>query len=94
MVIVGIVGYRETPVGLKAIGTVWAHHTSVEFRRRYYKNWKQSAQLAFTRQKQFAHTKEGKLAEARTLKAFAKHATVIRVIAHTQLRSCATTAWA
>ncbi|KAG5468332.1 hypothetical protein LSCM1_02312 [Leishmania martiniquensis] len=86
MVIVGIVGYRQTPVGLKTIGTVWAHHTSVEFRRRYYKNWKQSAQLAFTRQKQFANTKEGKVAEARTLNAFAKKASVIRVIAHTQLR--------
>lgn len=86
MVIVGIVGYRQTPVGLKTIGTVWAHHTSVEFRRRYYKNWKQSAQLAFTRHKQFVNTKEGKLAEARLLKAFAKKASVIRVIAHTQLR--------
>ncbi|TPP43836.1 Ribosomal protein L3 family protein [Leishmania donovani] len=86
MVIVGIVGYRQTPVGLKTIGTVWAHHTSVEFRRRYYKNWKQSAQLAFSRQKQFANTKEGKVAEARTLNAFAKKASVIRVIAHTQLR--------
>lgn len=86
MVIVGIVGYRQTPVGLKTIGTVWAHHTSVEFRRRYYKNWKQSAQLAFSRQKQFANTKEGRVAEARTLNAFAKKASVIRVIAHTQLR--------
>ncbi|CAJ1034371.1 Ribosomal protein L3, putative, partial [Leishmania shawi] len=86
MVVVGIVGYRQTPVGLKTMGTVWAHHTSVEFRRRYYKNWKQSAQLAFSRQKQFANTKEGKIAEARMLHAFAKKASVIRVIAHTQLR--------
>ncbi|RNC33745.1 putative ribosomal protein L13, partial [Trypanosoma cruzi] len=28
MVVVGIVGYRQTPVGHKTIGTVWAHHTS------------------------------------------------------------------
>lgn len=86
MVIVGIVGYRETPVGMKTIGTVWARHTSTEFRRRFYKNWKQSAQLAFSRQKQFAGTKEGRVAEQRTYNAFAKKATVIRVIAHTQLR--------
>lgn len=86
MVIVGIVGYRSTPVGMKTIGTVWARHTSVEFRRRYYKNWKQSAQLAFTRQKQFAGTKEGKLHELNTYRAFEKKAEVIRVIGHTQLR--------
>jgi len=86
MVVVGIVGYRQTPVGHKCIGTVWAHHTSSEFRRRYYKNWKQSAQLAFTRRKQFARTKDGKTAEARTFGAFAKKADTIRVVAHTQLR--------
>lgn len=86
MVVVGIVGYRQTPVGHKTIGTVWAHHTSVEFRRRFYKNWKQSAQLAFTKRKQFARTREGRLAEERTLKAFAKKADIIRVVAHTQLR--------
>ncbi|RNF08231.1 putative ribosomal protein L3 [Trypanosoma rangeli] len=86
MVVVGIVGYRQTPVGHKTIGTVWAHHTSVEFRRRFYKNWKQSAQLAFTKRKQFARTTEGRLEEARTLKAFAKKADTIRVVAHTQLR--------
>ncbi|RNC33746.1 putative ribosomal protein L13, partial [Trypanosoma cruzi] len=53
---------------------------------RFYKNWKQSAQLAFTKRKQFARTTEGRLAEARTLKAFAKKADIIRVVAHTQLR--------
>src|SRR4051812_25873851 len=31
MVVVGIVGYKETPVGRKAIGTVWAHHVSTSF---------------------------------------------------------------
>lgn len=86
MAVVGIVGYRQTPVGHKCIGTVWAHHTSQEFRRRYYKNWKQSAQLAFTKLKQTARTKAGKLAEQRTLAAFAKKADTIRVVAHTQLR--------
>lgn len=86
MAIVGIVGYRQTPVGRKCIGTVWAHHTSQEFRRRYYKNWKQSAQLAFTKLKATARTKAGKANEQRTLSAFAKKADTIRVIAHTQLR--------
>jgi len=86
MVVVGIVGYRETPKGLRTIGTVWAHHTSSEFRRRFYKNWKKSSQKAFTRFKAFANSKPGKIATQRLLNRFQKTATVIRVIAHTQNR--------
>lgn len=86
MAVVGIVAYRETPIGLKSLGTVWAHHVSAEFKRRYYKNWKKSAQLAFTKLKKFARTPQGKLATQRTLNSFAKRASVVRVIAHTQLR--------
>lgn len=86
MVVVGIVGYRQTPVGHKCLGTVWAAHTSTEFRRRYYKNWKQSAQRAFAKLKTRLSTKEGKSAQQRTLNAFAKKADIIRVVAHTQLR--------
>jgi large subunit ribosomal protein L3e len=84
MVVVGIVGYKETPVGRKAIGTVWAHHVSTSFKRRFYKNWKQSAQKAFSALKNFQKTKQGGVATQRTLSRFAKKATVIRVIAHTQ----------
>jgi len=86
MVVVGVVGYKESPKGLKSLGTVWAQHVSTEFRRRFYKNWKQSAQLAFTKYKRFARSKEGVIARERTLRKFTKNATVIRVIAHTQLR--------
>lgn len=39
MVIVGVVGYIETPYGLKALSTVWAEHLSEDCRRRFYKNW-------------------------------------------------------
>ena len=39
MVIVGVVGYIETPHGLKALSTVWAEHLSEDCRRRFYKNW-------------------------------------------------------
>ena len=86
MVVVGIVAYKETPVGLKSLGTVWAHHVNSEFKRRYYKNWKQSAQKAFTQLKQFQKTKAGVIATKRTLSRFAKKAVVVRVIAHTQQR--------
>jgi len=86
MVVVGIVAYKETPTGRKSLGTVWAHHVSTEFRRRYYKNWKTSTQKAFTQLKAFQKTKQGVIATQRTLTRFAKKATVVRVIAHTQPR--------
>ena len=39
MIIVGIVGYIETPKGLRTLKTVWAEHLSDECKRRFYKNW-------------------------------------------------------
>lgn len=35
--VVGLVGYVETPTGLRALSTVWAHNLSEEFLRRLYK---------------------------------------------------------
>ena len=39
MVVVGVVGYIETPHGMRALKTVWAEHLSENCRRRFYKNW-------------------------------------------------------
>ncbi|GMF00971.1 unnamed protein product [Ambrosiozyma monospora] len=39
LVVVGVVGYVETPRGLRSLTTVWAEHLSDEVRRRFYKNW-------------------------------------------------------
>lgn len=39
MVVVGAVGYIQTPHGLRALLTVWAEHLSEDCRRRFYKNW-------------------------------------------------------
>lgn len=39
MVVVGAVGYIETPFGMRALTSVWAQHLSEECRRRFYKNW-------------------------------------------------------
>jgi len=86
MAIVGVVGYRETPRGMRSLGTVWAHHLSAEFKRRFYRNWKKSAQLAFTRLRTVQRTKPGVVATATTLKRFEKNAAVLRVVAHTQNR--------
>lgn len=39
MIIVGIVGYVETPRGLRPLKTVFAEHLNAECKRRFYKNW-------------------------------------------------------
>lgn len=39
MVVVGVVGYIETPKGLRNFKTIFAEHISDECRRRFYKNW-------------------------------------------------------
>jgi len=37
MVVVGVVGYVETPRGLRSLTTVWAEHLSDELKRRFYR---------------------------------------------------------
>eukprot|EP00034_Subulatomonas_tetraspora_P001678 GABW01002011.1.p4 GENE.GABW01002011.1~~GABW01002011.1.p4 ORF type:complete len:61 (-),score=31.94 GABW01002011.1:3-185(-) len=49
MVVVGMVGYIETPRGLRALTTVWAKKLSSEVLRRFYKNWYRSRGKAFTK---------------------------------------------
>ena len=49
MVVVGIVGYVETPAGLRTLTTVFAEHLNEEFKRRLYKNWYRSKKKAFTK---------------------------------------------
>ena len=39
LMVVGVVGYVETPRGMRALKTVFAQHLSEECKRRFYKNW-------------------------------------------------------
>jgi len=84
MVVVGLVGYVETPRGLRALTTVWAQHLSKECMRRFYKNWYRSKHKAFTHytKKMYADGNKNILAELERMK---KHCAVIRVLAHTQI---------
>ena len=47
--IVGLVGYVETPRGLRALSTVWAQHLPDELKRRFYKNWVSAKKKAFSK---------------------------------------------
>lgn len=84
VVIVGVVGYVETPRGLRSLTTVWAEHLSDEIKRRFYRNWYKSKKKAFTKYSS-KYAQDGAEIE-RELARITKYATVVRVLAHTQVR--------
>ncbi|KAK1139653.1 60S ribosomal protein L3 [Aspergillus melleus] len=85
LVAVGVVGYIETPRGLRSLTTVWAEHLSDEVKRRFYKNWYKSKKKAFTKYAK-KHADESGSAITRELERIQKYCTVVRVLAHTQVR--------
>jgi len=85
MVAIGIVGYVETPSGLRTLTTVWAQHLSDQVRRRFYKNWYKSKKKAFSK---YANKHKDENKEKEILPQFErikKYCSVVRVIAHTQI---------
>jgi large subunit ribosomal protein L3e len=86
MIVVGMVGYIETPRGLRSIATVWADHLSEECRRRFYKNWhKSKSKRAFENYKAKYTENEGAAITAECDK-ITKHCQVVRALAHTQIK--------
>jgi len=84
MIVVGVVGYLPTPKGLRALTTVWANHLSDEVKRRFYKNWYRSKKKAFT--KYAKKYSENKASIDQELARIKKYCSMVRVIAHTQIR--------
>jgi len=84
MVVVGVVGYVETPRGLRTLATVFAEHLDESFKRRMYKNWYHSKKKAFT--KYVAKYADDKNPIAKDLARIVKYCQVVRVIAHTQIK--------
>lgn len=86
MKIVGLVGYVETPRGLRALSTVWAQHLPDELKRRFYKNWMNAKKKAFTKYAQrWAEDEKSKRSIKRDLERIKKYCTVVRVLTSTQL---------
>ena len=81
--IVGVVGYIETPRGLRALTTVWAGHLTSEVKRRFYKNWYRSKKKAFTKYAK-KHSGDSKPID-KELSRIKKYCQVVRVLAHTQI---------
>jgi len=84
MVVIGVVGYIETPRGLRTLTTVFAEHLSDEVKRRFYKNWYRSKRKAFTKYaKKYADGGKDITSELARIK---KYCQVVRVLAHTQIK--------
>jgi len=88
MRVVGIVGYVETPRGLRTLTTVWGLHIAEEFKRRFYKNWYRAKKHAFKRLSDRATADKGKFEKERDIQLarITKYCSVVRVISHTQIR--------
>jgi len=84
--VVGLVGYVQTPQGLRSLTSVWAQHLSEECRRRFYKNWYRSKKKAFTKYALKYEAEKKKRTIDLDIKRIKKYCSVVRVIAHTQIR--------
>lgn len=58
LIVCGMVGYINTPYGLKPSKTIWAHHIDDSLKRRLYKNWSKSKHKAFTGKHQTNYEKD------------------------------------
>merc|ERR1711970_11148 len=83
---VGVVGYIETPRGLRALKTVWAEHIGEEAKRRFYKNWSQSKKKAFTKSCTKWTDDLGKKEIEKDLSQIKKYCSVVRIIVHAQMK--------
>jgi len=86
MVIVGVVGYIETPRGIRPLKTVWTQNLSEDCRRRFYKNWYKCKKKAFTKHAKKWKDDEGKKSIEADLNKIKKYCSVVRIIAHTQMK--------
>jgi len=85
IVVVGIVGYIQTPTGIRALNTVWASNLSEEVLRRFYKNWYRSKKNAFKTYQAMTEDERTKYLNTE-LDRMKKHCSHIRVLAHTQIK--------
>jgi len=85
MCVVGLVGYVETPRGLRTLTTVWAKHLSESVKRVFYKNWYRSKKKAFDRYAARVADESNKDLE-QELARMKKYCSVIRLICHTDIK--------
>jgi large subunit ribosomal protein L3e len=89
MKIVGMVGYIETPRGLRALSTVWAQKLPEAVIRRFYKNYYLAKKKAFSNYaKRYQEDAKSKKHVNRDIQRIKKYCTVVRVLCATQIEKC------
>jgi len=88
MFAVGLVGYVETPRGLRTLTTVWAQHLQESVKRIFYKNWYHSKKKAFSRYAERAHTSKDESTKPieTELARMKKFCSVVRLLCHTDIK--------
>jgi large subunit ribosomal protein L3e len=88
MIGVGIVGYVETPRGLRTLKTIWTQAISDEAKRCFYKNWGASKKKAFQKNsaKWDSDPKGAAENKEKDLNKIKKYCSHVRLIAHTQMK--------
>jgi len=85
MIVCGLVGYIQTAHGTRTLTSIWSAHLSESCKRRFYKNWYKSKKKAYTKYAERVSV-DGNKDMAREMNRMKRYCTVIRVIAHTQIR--------
>jgi large subunit ribosomal protein L3e len=86
MKIIGLVGYIETPRGLRTLSTVWAAQIDQNVKRRFYKNWYSAKRNAFKQYAdRFKHADNHEKSIKRDLDRIKKYCSTVRVICCTQI---------
>ena len=84
MVVVGVVGYIETPRGLKKVKSLFAHHLDESVIRRFYRRYPGKGQFkAFTN---YQRDENWNKHVQRVLPVLRKKASVIRVLCHPKMK--------
>jgi len=86
MMVVGVVGYIETPKGLRTFKTIWAEHIGEECRRRFYQNWYRCKKKAFSKAAVKWQDEAGKKEIEKDFRKMKRYCAVIRILAHTQMK--------
>lgn len=76
-----MVGYIETPRGLRVLATIWAQNINKEAKRNFYKNWYKSKQKCFS--KYVSKWYEENKIEAQYNRII-RYCQIVRAICHTQ----------
>jgi len=86
MIVIGCIGYIETPRGYRTLKTIFAEHLSEECKRRFYKNWYKAKKKAFSKACRKWQDEDGQKQIERDFTQMKKYCKIVRVIAHTQMK--------